>query len=93
MTTDALTALRSMTTIGDNFTCERGPECTRCHGCGVVCEAHPHTPRTGLVRESCTCGAAGMPCRTARRMPVVIDLRVGKFWHRIPCRTAESCTT
>jgi len=88
-----LEALRGVNMISDAFTCEKGHDCSRCHGCGMVCQAHPHRPRTGLTKDSCTCGAPGMSCRDARRSPISIIVRVGRTLRSVTCTVSDACVT
>lgn len=44
------------------------PDCPRCHGDGLVCEAHPDQPWDGDEGHNEDCGAPGMPC-TCNRWP------------------------
>jgi len=82
-----LETLRSMPSLGIMFTCDRGADCDRCHGCGLVCEAHPYVPAHGntLVHGGCGCGARGLTCQEARRIPIVVTIRVRGWPHRVMC--------
>ena len=86
-----LSPLRALPLIGDSFICDKGPTCDRCRGCGHVCEAHPLRPAHGdaLVKDGCPCGAPGMPCRDARRAPIVVTIPVHGWPHRVVCRVKE----